>query len=262
MTNYIAAQTAGQIIRNAYAIYWQHFGVLFLIFFIPVAPFAAWAAYSQFDEASIHQAANLLSTFAQLFSGAAMAIAVSDICLGNQPSVTRSWRCVFGSLTGKLLGTYFLFLLILLVGLLLFFVPGLIFYSWFMFSLTVVALERLGGWDALRRSRALGKGMHARNLGVFMLLFLIYTTYLFVGMTLGAFLLGGVVGILFPENYEEILAEMFNSIKVHVTFSILQAIIVSLLAPPVYIGTVLLYLDMRSRKEAYDVTMLAEELRR
>jgi hypothetical protein len=262
MTNYIAAQTAGQIIRNAYRIYWRHFGILFLIFFIPVAPFAAWAAYSAFDKAPIHQAANLLSTFVEIFSGAAMAVAVSDICLGNQPGVARSWRCVLGSLTGKLLRTYILFLLILFAGLLLLVVPGLIFYSWFMFSLTVVALERLGGWDALRRSKALGKGMHARNLGVFMLLFLIYITYFFVVTMLGASLFGGVVGMLFPENYEEILEEMLNSTKVHIAFSILQAIIISLLGPPIYIGTVLLYFDMRSRKEAYDATMLAEELRR
>lgn len=176
MSKYIRIQTAGQIIRNSYSVYWTHFRVLSLVFILPMLPFSMLLNYIELSDDWHHLrlGGQLLSFFMALLASAAMAIAISDISLGNQPSVIRSWRAVLGPLAGKLLATYLLVILWLIAGLGIF---SLVFLAWFMFALTVVALEKIGGADALRRSKELGKGMYLRIIGVYFLLVIVTSVY-------------------------------------------------------------------------------------
>lgn len=99
----------------------------------------------------------------------AITISVSDICLGNAPSLARSYKKVFG--------------LFDLIGLVLLIVPGIIAILWFIFTPCVVVLEGLGGLTALKRSKAIGQGYNWRNLGIVVLLLVIWIViYLIVAV--------------------------------------------------------------------------------
>ena len=86
------------------------------------------------------------------------------------------------------------------LGLIFLVVPGVVWLLWTLVASVVVAIEGRSGWDALMRSRELGRGYYVRN-GVIMLLsFLVYFVVLFlVAVAIGA-LTGAVVGTGLFEN--------------------------------------------------------------
>src|SRR5262249_2482964 len=133
-----------------------------------------------------------------LFAFGAIAVAVSDICLGNKPSLVRSYRKVFSATGGKLLITNCLVVLCWgIPALPLFIFPArlgnatattkmamvlamivsvivvTIIVLRLLFACLVVVLEGLWALNALKRSRALARGFNWRNLAVFVLLWVI-----------------------------------------------------------------------------------------
>jgi len=101
---------------------------------------------------------------------------------------------------------------------------------------------RLSGRAALRRSRELGKGYYLRNLGVLWVVMFV--------MLLAAMVLGAIVGL---TGY---LAGVDPKV-----LDFLSGLAGLLVAPPVPIFMVLLYYDMRVRKEGYGAAQLADDLR-
>jgi hypothetical protein len=190
----------------------------------------------------------LFANFAvSLIAFQAVIVALSDVCIGEQPTVARSYRRVFSRRAGRLLWTNVLQILAIVTGFVLLIVPGLILTMRFLFVPTVVVLEDRTGGAALKRSASLGKGHHWRNAGALLLLLL--PLWLISGIIGGV---AGGVGALLLDNPLE-----------HWTFRALLILLqVGLVQPLMLITIALLYYDLRTRKEAYDVKALAEDLRR
>jgi hypothetical protein len=111
-----------------------------------------------------------------------------------------------------------------------------------MFTVTVVVLEGVWGFHALKRSLALGTHYYIRNFVVFIwpytAYFMLWTVYFVLSF------------LLMPTTGWRIA---ITAIKLSVF---------TLITPLAIIMTVLLYFDMRIRNEAYDIVALSEELRR
>ncbi|HEX9941028.1 MAG TPA: hypothetical protein VGG03_03350 [Thermoanaerobaculia bacterium] len=244
MSAYVRPQSAGEILRNSAHLYRKNFRALFLTYLIPLLPVSIVyvIAYESGSPALLYTTLALL-LLAFGFAVIPVTVVLSDICLGNEPGIRRAFRRAFDRSAGQVMGTYLLSTAVTILGLLLCIVPGVVFTIWYLFALIVVVLERVGGWTALRRSKELGQGFFLRNFGVLLLCYaLIFAGSLFIWMIL--ILVGMITG---PHMMiAQIVAQIFNL----------------LLNPILVIATVLMYYDMRSRKEAYDSAALAEDLRR
>jgi hypothetical protein len=242
MANYLQQQSVGDVLRNTFSIYGRGFGVIFLTYFLPILPFSIWQMEAQTAHATgLLILSVLCSLIVSLLAFGAITISVSDICLGNAPSLARSYKKIFG-LFVKMLTASLLQILFILLGFLLFIIPGIIAMLWFMFTPCVVALEGLGGFAALKRSKTLGRGYYWRNLGVSLLLVIICAV------------LGGIIGGIFGALFPGMLGTFWHRL--------LLVTVQSLSTPLSLTAIVLLYYDLRVRKEAYDAAALAEDLRR
>lgn len=242
MPNYLRPQTVGEVLRNAGEIYGRNFGVIFVTYFLPVFPVGVWQSEAQVAQAwGWFWFAFICSIVAALIAWGAITIAVSDVCLGNKPSVARSYQKIFSSgVLGRLLVASLLQTLCWVIGFVLCVIPGVIAMLWFMFTPPAVILEGLSGTKALQRSKQLAKGYLGRN---FLVLFLM----VIIGAVIGG-ILGAILGLL----------------QLHATFVFRFALVAiqAFIAPFSIIGMILLYYDLRVRKEAYDAAALAEDLRR
>lgn len=247
MTNYLVEQSVGGIIRSAFAIYGRHFVTLALVYTVPTLPFTVLQQEATANEMPVLVVvATLMSLLAGFFGFAAITVAVSDICLGNRPSVGRSLSKPFGKLIGRMMVTGLLQWLILLVGLILLVIPFFVFAIWFMFAQAIVVLEGRSGRDALKRSKALGSGYYWRNTGVMGLVFVVAVVIVM--------LLGGVMGLV---------GALFSTGIDHWWFRTLQAAIqMGFVVPLMFVAVTLTYYDLRVRKEGYDARALSEELAR
>jgi hypothetical protein len=127
-------------------------------------------------------------------------------------------------------------------GVLLCLIPGIIFAVRFLFSPAVLVVEGTKGTDALRRSWRLSADHFWKVLGVFIL-----------GGIL-SFIIGGVFQLPFG-----VIASTMDSGGwiVEATGNSIGQV---LAAPFATIIQVLLYFDMRIRKEGFDLAVMAEEL--
>jgi hypothetical protein len=243
--NYLVEYTVGSIFRDAFKIYFGHFGTLFLMYVLPGFPAMVIQQEAQKSGNAILVILTLLlSLIVGGFAYAATTIAVSDVCIGNAPSIKRSYDKILGN-TMRLLVTFIIQMLALTVATFLLVIPGLVLLVWFISVGPVVMLEGKSGVAALKRSKQLGDGSHWRNLGYLLLSGLIFSVFLlpFVGVI--------VAGVVFLPN-------LIN------TWIFLTAIdVVYLLPIPfIFILFILVYYDRRVRKEGYDAKVLAEDLAR
>lgn len=168
---------------------------------------------------------------------AGMTFAISAAILGETVSAggalsrakSRMWA---------VLGTQILVNIVVFIGFILLFVPGIIFSLWFMIAVPVVVIEGLSGSGAMSRARELMR----ENLGKGFLL----------GLAVGALTLvvmfgcGFVIGMLpLPDPISQGLV------------MILQAVVL----PFSTAAIVLLYYDLRVRKEAFDLERLSASVR-
>ena len=243
MANYLRQQSVGDILRNTFSIYGRGFGAIFLTYFLPLFPVGLWETEARVAGATgLYWLGVFVSIFASLFAFGAITVAVSDLVLGNKPSVARSYAKVFGNMFGRLFVASLLQALFIFIGIILLVVPGIIAIMWLLFTPSVVVLEGLGGMNALKRSKALGQGYNWRNFGVFILLVVICAV------------IGGILGGLFGGFFPGSLGTFPHRV--------LLVIIQTLSAPVTLIAIVLMYYDLRVRKEAYDAAALAEDLKR
>jgi hypothetical protein len=243
MISYLKEQSFGEIIRNTFQLYFRNFFRIVSAYFLLIFPFQILfniGTHGKIPALAI--IGGLLVMVASFFGMAVVTLLVSDICLGNKPSLRRYFKRAFGTILWKLLGTNLLQTLILMIGFILLIVPGIIFTIWFMFAVSIVILEEQWAMNALKRSKSLGKGYYLRNFGILLVL-------LIISIIIGA-LLGGTIGAV-------ILATIGEG-----AFAIFLDLIQTIFTPLGVCAVVLMYYDLRVRKEAYNNEVLAEELRR
>ncbi len=157
---------------------------------------------------------------------------------------------------GPLLGTVILSGLLIFLGFLACFVPGIYLSIMWAFAAQVVVLEDRSGMDALRRSKALVTGHGGRVFGV---IFLVQIVTMFIG----GFVVAGINAVLpsqetipgaggFPivhtVNYANFVIAHLVQTLVNVLFGAYLAVCVTLL-----------YLDLRIRKEGFDLEIEAQK---
>ena len=214
--------------------------MLYLTYLLPTFPFVVMQLEMQKSEN--HKILGFLLSLVMWslvtpLAVALLTVCVSDICLGNRPSMLRSLRRVFGFIFGKLLLTNLLSGMIIMLGFVLLMIPGIFFYVWWMFVPTVIMIERISGWSALKRSKALGKGYYVRNCFIVLLL------YVSVVLLASSFI---VVSLIVDSR----------------ALRLLGAAIQCVLLPLPLIATVLIYYELRVRSEGYGIAMLGQDLRR
>jgi hypothetical protein len=164
---------------------------------------------------------------------AASILLVASSFTGERPTIGSSLR-VAARKFFPLLGLSFAVTMILAIGLMLFFVPGIVFLTWFFVAAPAMVVEDLSVREAMGRSRSLSSDWRWSILG-----------YLIVTTLLIAVISGAVNGLL--------AAAMGHGVGQTVVSYILNVIlgIISVVAPVVY------YFHLRVVKEAFDVESLS-----
>jgi hypothetical protein len=194
----------------------------------------------------------LVNLFVTLCAFAAITVAISDMCLGEQPGVLRSYRRLRGPVIRRLAWANIIQLAVLAGATLLLVIPGLIMMVRLLFTPIVATLENCRGVAALKRSAALGKGMYWRNAGVLLVLIAVFfglgiafgLVNIIIALALGTGIEGG------PQSVSAIVTRTGTALVTMLTY------------PLMFTAMTLMYYDMRVRKESYDLNTLAEDLRR
>ncbi|MBJ7593727.1 MAG: glycerophosphoryl diester phosphodiesterase membrane domain-containing protein [Candidatus Dormibacteraeota bacterium] len=204
----------------------------------------------------------------QPIATAAMTRAVGDIYLDQPASLGSAYRAVgqrlgavvgvsmllfgfgillFGVSFGLVAGAVYAFgsggsaLLILVLPAAVF--AAILMYTRWLFATPIVMLERARPVAALRRSWRLVRGTTPRVFGITIL----------VGLITG--ILGAIVGGLIN------VLTQFGDVGMRLLLTQLASLVVAVLIQPIsFIVVVLLYYDLRIRKEAFDIEMLAASI--
>lgn len=177
-------------------------------------------------------------------ASAATIWAVSSTYLGNKATILGSYKGIMPRLfpfmvTGVLVG------ILCAVGFVLCCFPGIILAILLAFVPAVMVIEDVRYVDAINRSWALAKSDWARVLVV-----LIITV-----------LLGGILQMILTTPFQ--MLAMFHSGEpgsigpLTILHAIMQGLAETLVLPVSTIALVLLYYDIRIRKEGFDIQMLA-----
>ncbi len=161
---------------------------------------------------------------------AAITHAISEVYLGRSASYGASLgRGV--NLLVKLMGTAFLVVLILIPAFLLLIIPGLYLSIAFMLVYQVIVIEGSAGSTAIKRSYQLTKGNMLRVLAVYLV----------------AMLLMGVVSV----------ALQLVSARIPYAGVLIDAVVQGVMTAYLSAAMVVIYFDIRCRKEAFDLEILA-----
>lgn len=185
----------------------------------------------------------LLGMIGGMLCQAALIQSVSESYLDRQISVGQAYRTVLPKLL-TLLGASLLVGLVVMLGFMLLVVPGVIFSLWLYLTVPCIVIENLGAGAGMSRSKNLVSG----NLGkVFLVALLVLLITWVISIPLG--IVGGVVSHFVPRSGTMLPAFVRTFTNV----------IAQILAMPIGASAaILLYYDLRIRKEGYDLEMLAQ----
>jgi len=187
----------------------------------------------------------LLFLLAQTLCNAALIKSVSEAYLGNDVSVAQAYRAVLPRLL-SIIGAAILVAIVIGVGLLLLVIPGIIFALWYTLTTQVIVVESKRATSGMSRSKALVSG----NLG----------------KVFGLWLVVAIINWLIIQLFEYlgVLAAGAPSPGDFATPFIIQQLLSmagQVLIMPISAGAfILLYYDLRIRKEGFDLQMLAQSL--
>jgi hypothetical protein len=169
-----------------------------------------------------------------------MTKAVSDVYLGQDVTMSEAYSYVFRR-WGPYLWTTFLSGILVMAGMCLCVIPGIIFSFWVIFAAEVFVIEGHAGWTAIQRSRDLVAGHWGR---AFVLLLLVGILAMVVQMA-PSMLIGALLG---HSSLGPLLSAVWGGLSN------------TIVMPLQTTALILLYYDIRIRKEAFDLQMLAENM--
>ena len=164
---------------------------------------------------------------------AAIVKASADAYLGSDPDIVGTYRYAFGRI-GPLLLVILLMTIGILLGFIALIIPGLILLVRWYFAPTIVVVEDERGTDAIKRAWRLSSGHFWKIVG----------TVLLAGILAG--IVATIISLPFRGPY--VIQSLGESIASVIT------------QPFTSIVGVLLYFDMRIRKEGFDLELMAREL--
>jgi len=253
----------GQILDRTFSLYREKFVRFIAIVAVVTVPVALLSFAVTFvtaragaggpEAASAAVAARLLaglpvlflSIVAQNLCRAALIKSVSGSYLGGDVGVGEAYKAVLPRLW-TVIWASILVGVVVVIGLVLCVVPGVIFSLWLAVTTPAIIIENLKATEGMGRSKALASGNLGRIFAVGLVVVLIA---IIIGLVLGA--LGGVIGkTLFSEAP---MAAAF----VHQLFSLVAQVLAIPISATAFI---LVYYDLRIRKEGFDLEMLAKSL--
>ena len=227
-----------EIIDAAFQLWRSHYAQFCVLSLVACAPlFLLHVVADVNSQPFAALTAQLLSLFCNALAEASIVVAVSDIYLGGTVNVRRAleqtmprvWRVISAS---WLRGFY------VLLGFLMLIVPGFLFLAQSFATTAVVVLEPLPyAREALARSITLSKGMRWKIL-----------------ITLG---LSWLLVFLLAVSARVGIADFSFDPRVDNLFT--QIVFALLLPLPAVVAT-LLYYDARTRHEAFDLELMAQQL--
>ena len=234
MSYQIKAMSFAEMLDAAFRIVRDHFVTLVGLSAAIHIPLAFLSAGIQPEPGSVDWRAAALAFIVSLAAApivsAALTHAVGEIYLGRPVSIGASLRAAL-SIVLPLAGTMLLIYLGILVGLILLVIPAIYFGVRWTLSWPVMVVERRFGTGAMRRSWDLMRGNMWRALGI---------------LVLGGIIVGvlsttlGLVGGLLPG-----LGTLVGGIAQSIGLAYSSVVLV------------LLYFDIRCRKESFDLEHLA-----
>jgi hypothetical protein len=234
-------QTMSSLFVNIVHVYRHHFRVIFFCCALPMLPLLLLLEFLKITEPTVQLLGLLLYYMGIFVISGVLTVVLSDICLGNRPTVRRSYaRILSGNRWWNLFSTGLLYSLAMSLGLLLI-LPGLWLMVRGFFTSIIVALEGRRSGDAIRRSFALTKGQAWRIMGLLLPLFLL---------------------MIVPTIFQVIVVSELPAMAASVVTILVSFVLSTTLTPAIALTMVLLYYDQRVRREAYDAQALSEDLMR
>jgi hypothetical protein len=241
-------QTSGELLDRASRLYFRNFSLLLsmsAIFHLPLMAVEILRSTRNmtgtrvtFPGAMLELLATLISllVIAPLTWGTTTKM-VSDIYLGNTVTLTGALRAAWGKY-GTLLKSQIIPVIAVLAGIVMFVVPGILWYLSYVFITPIVMNEGITRSRSVRvRSRDLVRGYRGK-------VFVILIVLLFIELLAQA----GVRS----------MARFFISAAATTGMApILNGSVAIVAAPMVALSITLLYYDLRIRKEGFDLEMLS-----
>jgi hypothetical protein len=260
----------GEVLDVALKIVWRNAGTLFRIVFFIVLPVQVISVVLQLSAVTASDSSGFdstSSTFDGTDAAAVIGAVVLGVILGWIGSTVASGACFraiasayLGERTGwkdsvvfvarrlhSLLWVTILGGLVTILGFVACIIPGIWLWVAFALAVPVLLMEDRRGWKALSRSRALVKGFWWRAFAIMVL-----------GIILGWIIstaIGGLIGgaAAFGTSSDEDVAGAVAQV--------IAGTIAKLITTPFIAAFVtVLYFDLRVRKEAFDLQLLAERI--
>ena len=230
----------GELLNETFVVYQRNFWPFVLMFFLANIP----SIIAAFTPGVVSVSFIVLSVALSVLAGGATVYGVTQQYLGRPVIIEECFRRAWGRglylivaavLFGIILfGAVLLSLLLIGIPILFYLLVSLFFYS------QVVMLEGRGPIDALGRSWELVRGSWWRTFGIVIVFMLIV-----IAVTLVAAIPGTILSLI-NTSLGSILVSVFGVV-----------------APPIiYIGATHVYIDLRVRKEGYDLERMASEVGR
>lgn len=243
----------GELLDEVFDLYRRNFRLFFGIAVLLYAPLGMLIVVGAGRTGS-QALANVLSVLAGLLTTCALAHAAMERIHGRPITIAGAYRRGLGRvlrlLSGTIVGGLALF-----AGVLLLIIPGIIVALWMQLLPPVAVAENRGGVRALERCRWLAGGQLWRLVAIMLGLALVVLIFNLAILGMVA-LLAGVFGLEDAEPGEPVdtTAQYVVYVLVFLVYTLSQ----SAWAPLLTLTQVLAYIDLRVRKEAYDLELLAE----
>lgn len=253
----------GEILDVAFTLYRRHFGTFFLTALLPNLPVAAFWMYlgsvvgsgaGAAEEVSALAGVGALlmvpySAIAGVFVWAALVHQTSGAMTGEPVSLEGGYRRAVSRFF-PLLGAGIVAMLLIGLGFMLLFVPGVLAAIMFFAVVQAIVIEGEGPLRALGRSRELAQDGWARIFGVLLVTWLIV---LLPTMAVSGGL--GFLAALVPGVAESMAGGGLNA-----GFQATSVVVGALTTPYMAASLVVLYYDRRVRKEGLDLELAAEQI--
>ena len=238
----LSEQTMSSLFANIGHVYQHHFRVIFHCSALPMFPLLLLMEVVKVTAPKWVMLVVLPYSLVSFVVGGVMTVVLSDICLGNRPTVRRSYARILGeNRWWHLISTGLVFSLGVSLGMLLLILPGLWLWVRGFFTFVIAALEGRRNRDAIKRSMALTKGQVWRV----------------VGLTLPFYLI-----LMVPIWGLGIVASGLPAMTGFVVSLLVNFVLLMVFTPAFALALVLLYYDQRVRRESYDAQALSEDLMR
>jgi hypothetical protein len=242
----------GELFNEAFDLFKRNFLLLAGIGAVVYVPYSVAAAFlTRYPLAGV--VLLLVLMLPLVAASGAIVKALADRYLGKEATIAASWGYVLRRLAPYTITSTLGFLLVM-GGTLLFCVPGIIVAFWVFFIWSVMVVEDRYYSAAIRRSRELAAGQWGRIFVVWLL-----TILLSVGVTTITTIVAAVLQFTVARP-GPVGGPAQLPMAVELVQGLLNGGLQTVVGPLTSILGVLLYFDVRVRKEGFDIELLAQEM--